>query len=188
MLSLKTDSRTNRLRRRFRGGGTGRRVRNVSIAVFLLLALIIGGGAAYTWYVGRHSTVVADEVPEPVDKLPDPFEKPKKMAPDAVVGVSVQMITSPLIPGSNAMINIKTNPEAKCKISVTYNNVPSTDSGLSEKVADDFGVVSWTWTVEPTAPLGSWPVHVICANEKKSGEVKTNLSLVKELPESTPAN
>lgn len=133
--------------------------------------------------MGLNSKAVVAEVVEPHEKLPDPFATPKKKAPDAVVGVAVQMITSPLVPGSNAMINIKTNNDAKCKITVVYNKVPSTDSGLSDKVADEFGVVSWTWTVEPTAPLGSWPVTVTCANEKKSGVVVTDLNLVSELPQ-----
>lgn len=182
MLSLKTGRRNSKIRRYDRGSAA-RRVRNVTITVVVMLTLIIGSGLFYTWYVGRNSNVEVAEVVEPNQKLPDPFERPKKMAPDAAVNVSVQMLTSPLVPGMNAMINIKTNNNAKCKISVAYNNVASTDSGLSEKVADEFGVVSWTWTVEQTAPLGSWPVTVTCANEKKSGEVKTNLTLVKELPE-----
>lgn len=182
MLSLKTGRRSNKLRRG-NGGGAARRARNIAITIFVLLVLIIGGGVAYTWYVGKHSKVEVAEVVEPHEKLPDPFLNPKKMAPDAAVGVSVQMITSPLVPGSNAMINIKTNNDARCKISVVYDKTASTDSGLSEKVADEFGVVSWTWTVEPTAPVGSWPVIVTCANEKKSGMVKADLKLVKELPE-----
>lgn len=181
MLSLKTGRRSNKLRRGS-GGGAAKRARNIAITVFVLLFLIIGAGVAYTWYVGRQESIAVEEVVEPHEKLPDPFAAPKKMAPDAAVGVSVQMITSPLVPGSNAMINVKTNNNAKCKITVVYNKVPSTDSGLSDKVADEFGVVSWTWTVEPTAPIGSWPVTVTCANEKKSGMVVADLKLVKELP------
>jgi len=187
MLSLKTGRRSNRLRRRVDGGAAARRARNITVSALTMLTLIIGSGVAYTWYVGKHSGIAVAEVPEAVEKLPDPFEKPDKMAPDAAVNVSVQMITSPLVPGSNAMVTIKTNNDAKCKISVVYDKTPSTDSGLSEKVADEHGMVSWTWTVEQTAPLGSWPVVVTCANEKKSGVVKTNLVLLKELPPDTTA-
>jgi len=187
MLSLKTGRRSSRLRR-IDSGGAARRARNIAITVFVLLVLFIGAGVAYTWYVGKHSKVEVAEVVEPHEKLPDPFAIPKKKAPDAVVSVAVQMITSPLVPGSNAMINVKTNNDAKCKISVIYDKTASTDSGLGEKVADEFGAVSWTWTVEPTAPLGSWPVKVVCANEKKSAEVVTDLKLVKESPETTAGN
>ena len=112
----------------------------------------------------------------------------RKHAPDAVVAASVQMITSPLEPGMNAMISVKTNAEAKCTIKVVYDKTASTDSGLVEKIADDYGMVSWTWTVEPTAPLGSWPVWVTCANEKNSAAVKADLKLEKKAPEATPAN
>lgn len=186
MLSLKTGRRSSRLSRRSNSRSAWRRVRNVSLTILALLVLFVGAGAAYTWYVGKHSKVeIVEDVP--TEKLPDPFEQPKKMAPDAVVAASVQMITSPLVPGSNAMLTVKTNPEAKCKVSAIYNNVPSTDSGLSEKIADGYGMVTWTWTVEASAPVGVWPIKVVCANEKKSAEVKTELKLVKEL-EPTAAN
>lgn len=187
MLSIKTRRRSSRSRR-LDGRGAARRVRNVTLSAFLILLILVGAGLAYTWYVGKNTKLEVDEVVEPSKQTIEPFAKPKKMAPDAVVGVSVQMITSPIKPGMNAMATIKTNPEAKCKISVLYNNVASTDSGLSEKKADEYGVVNWTWSVPEATPLGSWPVKVVCANEKKSGEVSTSLVLVKELPESTAAN
>lgn len=186
MLSLKTGRRNSRLRSS--GGQVARRVRNVTVTVVILLLLFVGGGTAYTWYVGKHSKVEVPELASATEKLPDPFEKPPKMAPDAVMSASVQMITSPLVPGMNAMVNVKTNPDAKCKISVIYDKTPSTDSGLIEKVADEYGIVSWTWTVESTAPLGSWPVKVTCANEKNSAEVKADLKLQKEPVDATAAN
>lgn len=186
MLSLKTGRRSSRASR-FDKGGAARRARNIGLSAFLMLLILVGAGLAYTWYVGRNTKLVVEDV-VPNKKTVEPHERPKRLAPDAAVGVSVQMITSPITPGMNAMVTIKTNPLATCKISVIYNNVPSTDSGLAEKKADDYGVATWTWTVPKETPLGAWPVKVDCANEKKSGTVTTNLTLVKELPDPNATN
>jgi hypothetical protein len=42
-------------------------------------------------------------------------------------------------------------------------------------VADDFGIVSWTWTVEESVPLGEWPVDVTCAFNDQSAMVRGKL-------------
>lgn len=168
-------------------GRHNKTLRNTLVGIVVTLLLLIGSGIGYTWYMGKyHNPVIASDLPAaPTEKLPDPFENPRKMAPDAVVSASIQMITSPLSPGMNAMVNVKTNPDAKCTISVVYDKTASTDSGLSPKVADEYGVVSWTWTVEATTPLGKWPVKVTCANEKRSAVVQADLVL--KQPEQ-PAN
>lgn len=178
MLSLNTARRSNKLR-----AGAGRaahRARNIAISVAVLLTLAIVGGVGYTWYMGKYAKVEPSAIAAPADALPEPVVEVRKQAPDAVVSASVQMITSPLEPGMNAMITVKTNNEAKCTIKVVYDKTPSTDSGLVEKIADEYGMVNWTWTVEPTAPLGSWPVWVTCANEKNSAAVKADLKLEKK--------
>lgn len=189
MLSINTSSKNNRhINTGPRGNQAGKRVRNIIITVVVLLVLFIGGGVGYTWYMGKNSKVEIASVSEQADPLLDPVVGKRKMAPDAAVNVSVQTLTSPLEPGMNALITIKTNPEAKCTIKVIYDKTPSTDSGLVEKIADEYGVVNWTWTVEQTAPLGVWPVTVTCANEKKSGVVSADLKLEKKPVEATPAN
>ena len=165
-----------------------RRARNITISVVVLLLLFIGGGVGYTWYMGKYAKVESAAIAAPADALPEPVVEVRKQAPDAVVSASVQMITSPLAPGANAMITVKTNADAKCVIKVVYDKTPSTDSGLSEKIADEYGMVSWAWTVEENAPLGSWPVVVTCANEKNSAVVKADLKLEKKAPEATPVN
>jgi hypothetical protein len=75
---------------------------------------------------------------------------------------------------------VKTNATSECTIVVEYNEVPSTDSGLKPKKADDYGIVSWTWTVEETVPVGKWPVEVVCAYNDQTAMVRGNL--VVELP------
>jgi hypothetical protein len=144
----------------------------------VLLLLFVGAGVGYVWYEGRHGSVATN-----VEATPDPVRqqmiKPTQQAPDAVIGASVQYITSPVAQGANAMITVKTNTEAKCTIAVLYNNVPSKDSGLVAHTADEFGAVNWTWTVDPTAPLGVWPVTITCANAKHTAVVKADLKVEK---------
>lgn len=150
-------------------------IRNTAISVGVLLVLFVGGGVAYTWYMGQ-TTEVVPAATVPVQSAPsNPAIDRPKPAPDAPASASVQMITSPVAPGENSSISVKTNPEAKCMISVTYDEVKSTDSGLKPKVADEYGIISWVWTVEPSVPLGVWPVEVTCAHGEKTAVVKAEL-------------
>jgi hypothetical protein len=55
----------------------------------------------------------------------------------------------------------------------------STDSGLAQKNADEYGLLSWTWTVEPTVPLGKWPVKISCAYDGKGAFVQGDLVVAK---------
>jgi hypothetical protein len=150
-------------------------VRNVTISAVVLLVLVVGGGVAYIWYVGQDETANTAAIPAPVEAAPAPVIKPTKPAADAKQSAAVQMLTSPVTPGENASIMVKTNAESECTIKVEYNKVPSTDSGLKPKVADDFGVVSWTWTVEETVPVGKWPVEVVCAFNNQTAMVRGDL-------------
>lgn len=159
-----------------------RKVRNIAIGAVATLLLLVGAAVAYTWYMGTQSNVIVTTTPEleAADK-PAPFT-PRQSAPDAPVGVSTQMITSPVQPGENASITIKTNTDATCDIVVTYGEIgeevnQSRDSGLETKTADRFGIITWTWTVEPSRPLGKWPVEVTCANTEKSGYVRATLEV-----------
>jgi hypothetical protein len=154
-------------------------VRNVLLSIAVLAVVIVGAGVAYTWYTGQHTV---EAVAAPVDETPPvsaPVIKPPNPAPNAKVGASVQMITSPVAPGANASITVKTNPTSECTIKVVYDTIISTDSGLSPKTADEYGIVSWTWTVEESVPVGKWPVKVTCAYNKNSAMVQGDLKIAK---------
>lgn len=151
-----------------------RYIRNALIGSVVLLIVLIGIGVAYTWFMGRDrdtSPVVVEEAqPEAVSTI-----KPPQPASNTPVSASVQSLTSPVVPGDNALITVRTKPNATCSIVVEYNKVPSNDSGLVSKVADDFGIVSWVWTVEPSTPLGKWPATVTCVLEERSAVVVGDL-------------
>lgn len=144
-----------------------------SVVVLFLIAIVSGG--VYTWYLGQQkSLAVSEEEPTPSRRVE---LRPVHQDPNANVGVAVQVLTSPVKPGENASVTIRTNQLADCTINVQYGSVKSTDSGLMKKQADEFGMVSWAWTVEPTAPEGTWPVRITCATKKKSGMVEGNLTV-----------
>ena len=151
---------------------SARRTMTVLVAVALLL---VAGGAAYTWYAGQQGPVISDtEVPAPVRRTQI---KPLKIASDAPIGASVQTYTPEVKPGENASVSIRTNPEARCSIVVKYDDVPTTDSGLAPKPADEFGLASWSWTVKPGTPPGLWPAEITCKNKKNSAFVKAEFTV-----------
>lgn len=153
-----------------------KKTRNLFIGAGSIFAIILACGIFYTWHYGNDSKVVI--APEPVAVSTGSIVK-RSSNPNARVGASVQMLTSPVQPGSEASINVKTNSEALCKIEVTYDNVLSKNPALKPQRADIYGIVSWSWTVESSAPAGKWPVKVTCANQKYSGMVIGDLEVVR---------
>lgn len=140
----------------------------IGVSAVILLVLMIGGGIFYVWYSGQNSEpIVVKNITKAAKTTIVP--KPAVVDENAKVGVSIQALTTPVKPGSNSSISVKTNPGASCAITVKYNKVASTDSGLKPKDSDEYGVVSWTWTVESSVPLGTWPVDVTCSRNNKSG-------------------
>ncbi|HET8884526.1 MAG TPA: hypothetical protein VFM68_03580 [Candidatus Saccharimonadales bacterium] len=166
--------KSNRMR------GVAKFVRNTVISVGVLLVVLVGGGVAYTWYMGQQPVENTPAVAAPIAPKPAPVIKASKPAPNAKPSASVQLLTTPVMPGENASINVKTLAAAKCTITVVYDEVPSKDSGLGPKVADEFGIISWAWTVEPTVPLGKWPVTVTCTYNKRPAVVQGMLEVVAE--------
>jgi hypothetical protein len=155
-------------------------IRNTLISVGVLLVVILGGGAAYTWYMGEYGADTPAAIAAPVEAAPVAAIAPAKPAANAKESASIQMLTSPVTPGSNASVSVKTNAASQCTIAVEYNKIASTDSGLTPKVADEFGMVSWAWTVEESAPLGRWPVKITCIYNDQSAVVQGDLVVAKQ--------
>ena len=148
----------------------------MALSVLILLALFVGAGVAYVRFIGNEtqSAQNAQTTPPPA-KLSLPT--PHKPDPKNPVGVSLQSLYTPVKAGQNTSITIKTTPTAKCIIKVTYDGQPSTDSGLAAKNADEYGMATWSWTVEKTVPAGKWPVAVTCAYAKHSGFMQKELQV-----------
>jgi hypothetical protein len=157
-----------------------RTLRNVVISIFVLMILFMGGGIAYIKFYGPSSNAKANQ--SPIDTTPDlALPKPPKISPNAPESAALESITSPVKAGENTAISVKTNPDSVCTINVTYNNVPAKDSGLTPKPSGVYGNVTWSWTVDKSAPAGKWPVKVTCVytKNKKSGVVIGDLQITK---------
>lgn len=149
-------------------------VRNGLISTIILLTLAIVGGSAYVYYIDLHNKPVIASSTVDTSKQLHPIVAVKQ-DPNALVGVAIEVISSPIPRGGEALASVKSYPNATCVIKVMYNNVASTENGLESKVADDFGVVSWSWNVSGAAPIGSWPVDITCAHHSKSGYVQGSI-------------
>lgn len=149
-------------------------VQRTLITSVVLIVVAVGAGVGYTWYMGKTKPAVVEVAPAAKKKVTMRTPKPN---PNAPVGLAIQTLTSPVAPGNNASISIRTNPLATCDIVVEYNKVRSRDSGLMQKKSDEFGTISWAWTVEPNVQPGVWPITMTCANEKRSGMLQANLEV-----------
>lgn len=168
MLEIK-QTRTGRVTKHGKKAAPFIRVlRNIFITFFILVVLMVGAAMAYTWYNGKYGT---QTVTKPVVKKGPAVRTPSKPSPTGPVGASVQMLTTPVVPGENASISVKTNANANCSIVVTNKDVPMKDSGLIPKAADDYGMAIWTWTIPPTMTDTTLKAGVTCANLKNSGFV-----------------
>ena len=108
-----------------------------------------------------------------------PLPKPVKPGPNAPVGVAINALTTPVAIGTNASASIATTAGSKCTIVVTYAGKVSTDSGLGPKQADDYGSVTWTWTISSTVAPGTGTVQVTCAYNGRTGVVVGNQVITK---------
>jgi hypothetical protein len=149
--------------------------------VLVLVILFVGSGIAYVLISGRSDNNTKSQQSATAAKTDVNYSlpKPPKPAPNAPESAAVEALMSPVSAGANTSVTVKTIAGSSCAILVTYNNVPAKDSGLTTKLADDYGNVTWAWTVDKTAPLGTWPVKVTCTYNKKSAVVIGNLQVTK---------
>lgn len=149
----------------------------IGIAILVLLVVIVGGAVAYIWYTGRNEPAPS-AVPLSESSKPPTMSTPREPDEDAAFGASLQTTSPPAAPGENAAVTIKTRPRATCEISVTYDKIEGKDSGLKPKVADEYGVTGWSWTIPADAPKGKWPAKVTCTYGKRSAAVQADIIII----------
>ena len=77
-------------------------------------------------------------------------------------GVVFTAVRSPVSRGGTGLVTVSTAPTAPCAITVTYKSGPSTAQGLTAKIADVSGFVTWTWNIGTNTTFGTWPIDVRC--------------------------
>ena len=154
-------------------GRTLRKLRKLAIAV-VMLGVLLGAAAFILSYLNSENSKPVQEIT--ITPKPKP-KGPTQTPPNAPVGVAVSYITDTVKRGDNASLTIHTNTDVKCTITVVYDAydmdknklVTAHDSGLVTRNADEYGLVNWSWTVAPNAPLGKATATALCANLKHSG-------------------
>ena len=119
-------------------------IRKASISSAIILVILVVSGLIYTWYMGQNvaMSAIASPVTTTDDYVGIKVVKPAENVPESA---SIQSFSTPILSGSNAAITVRTKPDSICKISVIYNEIASVDSGLVDKTADEYGMVSWSW-------------------------------------------
>lgn len=150
-----------------------RLLRNVVIGIAILAVLIGGTYAALLWFNNPQAALTVKE-PDATNQQNPSFMTPHKPPKDVAIGSSIQSISSPIAPGNNASLTLRTTESAVCTIKVVRIDAAMrevqrvSDSGLSDKEADDFGVVTWTWTMPADAVIAKWQADITCTRDSKS--------------------
>lgn len=146
-------------------------VRTVVFVLILLVALIIAA-IIYVWYMGKYP----NQITQPIVTTPAKTIEPYKPSDDAQVGVSEQSFSGTVTRGSVANISIKTTPGAACQIIVLAPKEILKDTALIPKIADEYGMLDWSWKVPKDISPATWQVDITCANKAKhSGFYRTHL-------------
>jgi len=150
--------------------------RNLAISTAVLLVLCLTGGVAYIWF-GDHQSQAVTALPPAAaaEAAPIKPQVPAKTTPESVALLS---FTNPVKRGENTTLAIQTLAASSCSISVTYGKIPDQQPGLQTATADAFGSLSWSWTILPNAPLGDWPVKIICSLNGKTAVLQQTLSIL----------
>jgi len=151
-------------------------LRKTLLTVVILIMVFLGAGAAYVYFADRPAKPVTTlQVPNP-DAEPGLF-KPSVPRPNSTESAAIEALDTPVKAGNNTSVTVKTLPTSSCTIVVAYNDVASKDSGLVAKTADAYGSVTWSWTVEPAAAVGIWPVKITCGFNGRTAFVQGDLQV-----------
>lgn len=94
-----------------------------------------------------------------------------KVEEEESLSVSILSITSPASPGGTPVIVFaRTEPGAICEIEVGYDGGENEATALIPKQAQENGLVSWTWSIDPSTPFGKYPVTVTAKKSDGSGQ------------------
>jgi hypothetical protein len=151
-------------------------VKNIGVSIGAMVLIFLVAGIVYVFLTGRQEPAAPAKPAAKKTSTPD-ILKPAKPAANAPEGVALETIDSPVKAGENTSISVRTNAGSTCSIVVTYKGVVSHDSGLADHASDAYGFATWTWTVEPTVPPGTYPVKVTCSYHGRTGVAIDHLAV-----------
>jgi len=111
------------------------------------------------------STATATLAPSPVEAptlmRPSPSPAPATVPTAPAITIELIRLTSPIARGSDAVLQIRTAPGARCSLSyVTPSGNASEAQGLGPMVADGNGVCAWVWRISGNTALGMGRLRV----------------------------
>ena len=109
--------------------------------------------------VDSHKKRACPHYPQPTAA---PTEPPPPPTEPPAAGVALVSLTSPILPGANAILVIQVAAGAVCDPGVIYKSGDSSAQGLEPKAAGGDGTLSWTWKVGSRTTPGTWTVYVNC--------------------------
>ena len=155
-----------------------RPLRKIVIVGSVLVVLFLIAGTIYVYLADRSAKPLPAARSANV-QTNSPIPKPVIPGVNDPEGVSLDALTTPVTSGSVASMSVQTLPDSTCTINVSYNGVLSKAAGLVPEPSNAYGSVSWTWTVDSNAPVGTWPVNVTCAFHGRTGVYIGNLQVTK---------
>lgn len=132
--------------------------------IFLTIVFIIGLAFAGSACIpqGKDSEQLQGNRSGAPDKLPVDSGAEKES-----ISVDILSVTSPVSPGSMITLFAKATPETLCDIEVGYESGHGEAEALLPKRAQENGLVTWTWTVDPSVKFGKYQIIVTA---KESGD------------------
>ncbi|MHC1785180.1 MAG: hypothetical protein AB9891_20940 [Anaerolineaceae bacterium] len=105
------------------------------------------------------------QVPIPSD---DPTPAATPVVQPAEFTVVVSELTSPVMAGQTASVSIATAPGAICANIMKFSSGLGGMTNLGTRVADQNGVIGWSWRVGTNATPGSFVIDILCGSEGRS--------------------
>ena len=152
-------------------------IRKTIIAIIMIIVFFIAGGMIYIFITDRNTKLLT-QAASTNNTESSSIPKPTLPGSNAPEGVAIESVTSTVNAGSNASVSVITNAGSKCAITVSYDGIQSNDSGLTTKVANAYGSVTWSWTVGNSVPAGTWPISITCEFNGRSGVFDTSLQVI----------
>ncbi|HEV3364663.1 MAG TPA: hypothetical protein VG795_11115 [Acidimicrobiia bacterium] len=120
-----------------------------------------GSGAAATAAGQAIPPRVAGAEAVAVDSTPEPAEDPRYVVGALAVPSTVER-------GSTATLTFRTRPGSSCQVEMRASSTNGTGGQrLPAAVANDAGLVSWSWNVSSNAPPGPATAYVVCSGGQR---------------------